>query len=145
MHAFRTHCAFIKVPSAGFQTRAVARHHTRAMSSAVNYTTTMRLNYRPENDLFLRKVRTAPDFGPHAPLVVVAVLLTLLVIGELGQFLLAQRRISTGAEGNYVVLPWLRYLGTPQFFTKEYRYLAKTLQRFPGSWFRFRVREVGHA
>lgn len=105
----------------------------------------MRLNYRSPNDLFLRRLptaRSAADFGPHAPLVVVAVFLALLVVGELGQFLLAQRRISTGAKGNYVVLPWLRYLGTPQFFTKEYRYLAKTLQQFPGSWFRFRVREV---
>ena len=119
------------------------------MSSAANYSTTVRLHYRPANDLLLRRLpqagRPAADWGPHAPLVVVAVFLALLVVGELGQFVLAQRRISTGARGNYVVLPWLRYLGTPQFFTKEYRYLAKTLQRFPGSWFRFRVREVGRA
>ena len=109
----------------------------------------VQLHYRPANDLFLRRLPSSKgsslDFGPHALLVVVGLFVALLFVSEVGQFLLAQRRISTGTKGNFVVLPWLRYFGTPQFFTKEYRYLAKTLQRFPGSWFRFRVREVGCA
>ncbi|KAH9831208.1 cytochrome P450 [Rhodofomes roseus] len=111
--------------------------------SSGNTSTSVQFNYRPSNDLFLRKLPASRsfDFGPQAPLVVVAVFVALLVLGEVGQFLLAQRQLSTGHKGNYVILPWLRYLGTPQFFTKEYRYLAKALQRFPGSWFRFRVRE----
>ncbi|KAH9918973.1 cytochrome P450 [Fomitopsis serialis] len=111
--------------------------------SLANISTTVQFNYRPSNDLFLRKLPASRsfDFGPQAPLVVVAVFIALLVLGEVGQFLLAHRQLSTGQRGNYVILPWLWYLGTPQFFTKECRYLAKALQRFPGSWFRFRVRE----
>ncbi|KZT68943.1 cytochrome P450 [Daedalea quercina L-15889] len=111
--------------------------------SSSNISTTVQLNYRPSNDLFLRKlpVSRSFDFGPRALLVAIAIFVALLILGEVCQFLLAQRQLSTGEKGNYIILPWLRYLGTPQFFTKEYRYLAKTLRRFPGSWFRFRVRE----
>ncbi|TFY51861.1 hypothetical protein EVJ58_g10339, partial [Rhodofomes roseus] len=92
--------------------------------SSGNTSTSVQFNYRPSNDLFLRKLPASRsfDFGPQAP----------------PRRRRGLRRAAGPRRGNYVILPWLRYLGTPQFFTKEYRYLAKALQRFPGSWFRFR-------
>ncbi|KAI0937720.1 hypothetical protein AcV7_003678 [Taiwanofungus camphoratus] len=93
-------------------------------------------------DDFLRRLPRSWAFHlvPTTALVVVGYCILIFALADLIQFLLAQRQLSTGPAGKYVILPWLRYIGTPQFFAKEYQYLSKIREQFPGSWFRFKVR-----
>ncbi|OSX58096.1 hypothetical protein POSPLADRAFT_1036625 [Postia placenta MAD-698-R-SB12] len=66
---------------------------------------------------------------------------TVFVIVDIFRYLLACRHLPyCASKSGVLVLPWLCYVGAPNFFLKPYDYIARLHDQFAFSWLRFRAR-----